>query len=428
MNENKQKKNIKILIGKKYYIYYDENSPFNNGGNGEVFCVERIIDKNTNNIVNTLGNYVLKKLYRDEEQRIKRFKNEILFVLENHEKLRNIVAVEDYDNKDYSWYLMKEYDVLYEKSNLPFSQKIKLLLDVAYALKSIHVLPGRHAHRDVKPSNILIDNKGKALLADFGCVFMGDDNRITKINEGIGPASIRPIELYSHNKNKNIDYRFSDVYLFAKTCWMFLLNNNEGFPGEYSLSFKNIYLRNVFGTQTIEPIQELLISATKTNWEERIDINKCIQHLQKQLDICNGTINMNELMVMINKENTNAALSNYRPVKNSFGNEITMCEAFLSKLAKGTLLKIFSTNDDCVALKYDGFANNGNGIYHIDGDSTSFYKQIAFSIKNIEYDTVNCKIIVKCSRLDDNDEIIEQSFIKQTLCLNEENRIEIDIC
>ena len=298
---------------------------------------------------------------------------------------------------------------------------------MANALKSIHDLPGHHAHRDIKPSNILVDNKGNALLADFGCVFMGEDERITKTSEAIGPVSIRPIELYPQKDNKSIDYRFSDVFLFAKTCWMFLNNNNEGFPGEYSLSSKGIYLRNTFNVSTIEPIQELLVLATKGNWEDRININQCIEYLTKQLEVCNGTINKNELMSMINKEKTNEALTLYQPVKNSFGNGTTVCEDFLSKFAKGTNIEIFSTSDKSVSIKYDGFVNSGNNVYQIKGDVNSFFKQIVFAVQDIEYDTVRKTIVVKCSNLDHDEEVQNASFVNQILFLNEENRIEITI-
>lgn len=59
--------------------------------------------------------------------------------------------------------------------------------DVAAALEYVH--RQRIVHRDVKPSNILIDEHGNALLADFGVAMLVDATRLTLDAAMIGTAA-----------------------------------------------------------------------------------------------------------------------------------------------------------------------------------------------------------------------------------------------
>ncbi|XP_078435671.1 putative LRR receptor-like serine/threonine-protein kinase RPK1 [Wolffia australiana] len=54
------------------------------------------------------------------------------------------------------------------KRSVSFKVLLKIALDVARALKYLHHRTDRIIHRDVKPSNILLDNDDHALLSDFG--------------------------------------------------------------------------------------------------------------------------------------------------------------------------------------------------------------------------------------------------------------------
>ncbi|CAA3002219.1 serine threonine- kinase At3g51990 [Olea europaea subsp. europaea] len=72
------------------------------------------------------------------------------------------------------------YDVLHSNSRVPnWGRRIKLALQIAQALDTLHSLNPPVIHRDVKSANVLIDRSFNARLGDFGlalrCV---DDNRL----------------------------------------------------------------------------------------------------------------------------------------------------------------------------------------------------------------------------------------------------------
>ena len=430
MKERRRKREAENnKTGGKYILTFSEGNPIGRGGNGSVYIIDKIIDKATAEPVTEIKECVIKVLYRVDRQRKQRFKNEILFLIENAGYLKNVVDIVDYDNKDYSWYVMPKHKTLDSVRNLSFKEKIIVLLDVALALQSIHNIDGMHAHRDVKPSNILIDENGTTLLTDFGCVFMGSDKLVTESDEFIGPALIRPQELYAHLHNDAIDYRKSDVYLFAKTCWMFLKNNDGGFSGEYKPSNKLIYLRNNFNVETIEPIHELLTLSTKEYWEDRISIDDCITLLKNQLDVCNGTIKKEELITLINKEKINEAIYSNDPVVNSFGNSQKVCDSFLKYLAQGTHITIVSrTRKETKEIIFDGFNLLEHQTYEIIGlSNASYIDKVIFCISDIEYNFEEEQIIVACSLLPTGTRPIDQSFLSRTEYLSDENKLIICI-
>jgi serine/threonine protein kinase/predicted MPP superfamily phosphohydrolase len=57
---------------------------------------------------------------------------------------------------------------------LPIGQALRITQDVLRALAGLHRLPNTPVHRDVKPSNILLDQQKGALLSDFGLTQLPD--------------------------------------------------------------------------------------------------------------------------------------------------------------------------------------------------------------------------------------------------------------
>lgn len=137
-------------------------------------------------------------------------------------------------------------------------------------------------------------------LADFGLVWNAKDteDHITEVNDHLGPIVIRPPELQLIEDIESVDYRKSDVYLFAKTLWMLLEHDSIGFLSEYSRSDENVYIyKNTekHMLETAEPLHRLMEGATKHNWGERITIDDCLFYLEEQLSIITETIPQNKL-------------------------------------------------------------------------------------------------------------------------------------
>ena len=163
------------------------------------------------------------------------------------------------------------------------------MLLLGKTLQQIHKLG--FAHRDIKPGNILW-YQDRICLSDFGLVWKKDgDEHITLPFDRLGPILICPPELMSvGNLVEDVDYRKSDVYLYAKTVWIVLQKINVGFQGEYNRANNEIGFENSkLKVETSEPLHQMMEGATKYNWKNRIDIEECIRLIEEQISIFDGT-------------------------------------------------------------------------------------------------------------------------------------------
>ncbi len=154
---------------------------------------------------------ILSPILAEQPGFTERFQREAHSVARLHHP--NILQVYDFGVQDHYNYLVMRYvqdSVTLShliRQEVSLDKLLDYILQVADALNYAH----EHGviHRDVKPSNILIDNKW-ALLSDFGLVKMIEDStHLTNTGMGIGtPAYMSPEQV---NNSKQIDRR-TDIY------------------------------------------------------------------------------------------------------------------------------------------------------------------------------------------------------------------------
>ncbi len=312
----KSQAECKKYMGKIYEFVKIETSG-KHGGNGGVYKV-----KITNKDVKFPVVAKFFEYNKDREKKIKRyirFKNEVSVIRELND-IRGIMKILDSNcpenvplQIDEAWYLMPKATVYSICNNHILIKKLKDMLELANIILELH--NRGKAHRDIKPENILVlDNH--ICLADFGLVWAIDEERVTDEDERIGPYKILPPELEHIDMGLDIDFRVSDVYLFAKVIWMVLKEDNSGFKGQYNRKDIQVYLNATeYHVDTLEPIHCLLEQATCDSIEKRINIQKCISYLQEELDIVQCKMPKKIVSNMCFNEKTSEFINNNSPQK-----------------------------------------------------------------------------------------------------------------
>ncbi len=145
---------------------------------------------------------VLHSFLADEEGFLTRFQREAKIVAGFRHP--NIVQVYDfdYDPETNAYYMVMEFvdgpnlkSILREQTNkneiMPLEEAVRIVVAVANALYYAH----QHGmvHRDVKPANIILTQKGQVILTDFGIARMVNTNTLTASGAMVGtPAYMAP--------------------------------------------------------------------------------------------------------------------------------------------------------------------------------------------------------------------------------------------
>ena len=164
----------------------------------------------------TLDRFVAIKLILPGQQQTDRFLKRFIREAKALAQLShpNIVKILDYGEYEGSPYLVMEYipaGSLMSKMGQPISasESAGILLPITYALQHAH--EHKIIHRDVKPQNILINESGQPMLADFGIIKLMDTDEsqsLTGAGAMVGtPSYMSPEQI----KGRQVDGR-TDVY------------------------------------------------------------------------------------------------------------------------------------------------------------------------------------------------------------------------
>ncbi len=140
-----------------------------------------------------------------------RFIREIKVMEELHHP--NIIAILDYGKESGTVYFVMEYvdgpslrKILDEEKVLPVKESLRIAIQIATALYYAH----QHhvVHRDVKPSNILLDRGDQVKLGDFGVAKSGGATRLTSTGGIVGS----PYYMSPEQAQGSVVSEASDIY------------------------------------------------------------------------------------------------------------------------------------------------------------------------------------------------------------------------
>jgi len=198
---SKEKAKIEASIGKKYVI----KSQISVGGMGKIYLgIHRSLNKR-------VAIKIIHQEFRKDETFRKRFHREARLAANlDHPGIVDIYDFGSSENFDYIIMPFIDGETLKEKlkreKRLPISKSLDLIAAITSALSFAH--KNNVVHRDVKPSNILIDKQGHAYLTDFGISKDLGDVELTLPDTVMGsPRYISPEQI----TGKEIDGR-CDLY------------------------------------------------------------------------------------------------------------------------------------------------------------------------------------------------------------------------
>jgi serine/threonine protein kinase len=213
-------------------------------GRGGMAVVFRAVDERSGGVV------ALKLLYdhmADDDNMLKRFWREAQVA--QRLQHQNIVGIIDYGEIDDYAYLTMPYmpggslaRYFQKPQQVSLKTTARLLRQVAAALDYAH--SQGVIHRDLKLENILLDEKKRPCLADFGIAHLADATRLTATGSIAGtPMYISPEQIRGKN---DIDRR-ADVYSMAVMAYL-MATGYHPFNGGDTIALLHQHL------QTIPPI------------------------------------------------------------------------------------------------------------------------------------------------------------------------------
>lgn len=233
---------------------------------------------------------VLNEEYCNDEVRIQAFENEARLTAQvSHPNVVKVYAV----GRAYGrFYLVMELlegrsfeRIMSKRGALPEEEVLDIALQVAAGLRAAK--ESGMIHRDVKPGNILIDNKGRARLVDFGLALITKDGRAQAEEVWATPYYVPPEAL-----ERGIEDFRSDIYAFGATLYHAL----AGRPAFESTSTSNSVLRRAKQTvprlckvatwispTTGEVIDRMMAYKPQHRWSSYKDVIKALEHAKRSI-------------------------------------------------------------------------------------------------------------------------------------------------
>ncbi|MBW8886169.1 MAG: protein kinase, partial [Fibrobacteres bacterium] len=230
----------------------------------------------------------LKKLHPhllNKPEMVRRFQKEAVAVASlSHE---NVIKIFDYGQEEKSVFLAMEFvdgaslECLLERTHgiIPNLAALSLFHQLFAGLAAAHA----HGicHRDVKPSNVLIDRKGTVRLADFGIAFLSEETSLTRTGFYLGTPGYSSPE---QAEGKGVTEK-SDIFSAGILLYRCLTGTMPFAAGSPHAVLKAIVERNPARASLVNPrilpgMADLAQEMLAKHPEQRPDAKTCALRLE----------------------------------------------------------------------------------------------------------------------------------------------------
>jgi serine/threonine protein kinase len=219
---------LRLETGSTFAQRYEILEAAGKGGMGEVYRVQdRQVDEE-------MALKLLLPAIASDAGTIGRFKNELK--LARKIAHRNVCRMYDLNEEDGTPFITMEYvagedlkSLIKKERRLPEETAVDIIRQVAEGLAEAH--KAGVIHRDLKPQNLMIDEKGRAKILDFGIARSIDAKGVTRTGMMIGtPDYISPEQA----EGEEADSR-SDIYSLGAILYE-MVTGRVPFRGDTALS------------------------------------------------------------------------------------------------------------------------------------------------------------------------------------------------
>ncbi|WP_051773288.1 serine/threonine-protein kinase [Saccharothrix sp. NRRL B-16314] len=157
---------------------------------------------------------------------------------------------------------------------LPVDRVRRLGAELAEALAYVHAQGV--VHRDVKPSNILLDDQGRPYLADFGLAHLPGATRLTRTGQMVGTAAYLAPEQV---RGTGVD-RFADIYALGLVLLECLTGHCEYTGSEVEAAVARLHRSPAIPEHLPPALVDLLTAMTAADPDQRPTAADCARALQ----------------------------------------------------------------------------------------------------------------------------------------------------
>ena len=354
----------------------------------------------------------------------------------NHPNIATIYAIEESNEKMFivmEYITGKELKDKIKDGPIPLNEAIEIAVQIADGLEAAH--KKGIVHRDIKSSNIMINEDSKVKIMDFGLAKIGKGIQVTKLGTTIGTAAYMSPE---QARGEEIDNK-TDIWSFGVVLYE-LLTGEFPFKGDYEQAVMYSILNE---SPTPPSILKQSIPKVLSNI-----VNKCLEK-DRSLRYQNIKETGNELKMFIENKSTNEHLKQLKriailPFVNVSGNPesdylgFALADQVIGALSysKDIVIRpsasIRKYVNSIVNLKTAGSELNVDFI--LNGNFLKVEDQIRLNIELVELKTENMiwreSIKVKFNDAFELQDIVSQKVVegfKIKFSQNEQKRIKKDI-